>query len=331
MKKVSQSPIIAITMGDPGGIGPEVIVKTLLDHRLSSKCRYVVIGSANVFSFLQEKTKLRFPFKTVEDLEDLGPQKGKICFLDIGDGPFDAAKETAANGKMAVKTIFTAAELANQGLVHAIVTAPLNKACVKLEQKDFTGHTEFLAKNSGTQRFAMMFVGPKLKLTLVTIHVPLKKVSELLTEAAVYEKILLTDETLKRDFGIKAPKIAVCALNPHGRECGDEEDRIILPAVERARNGGVHVSGPYPADTLFHAAYHGAYDALVSMYHDQALGPFKMIYFHDGVNVTLGLPYIRTSPDHGTAYDIAYKGKADPSSMKAALKLAERLVLTRHA
>ena len=319
--------MIAITMGDPGGIGSEVIIKTLRSHRLTAQCRYVVIGSKAAFSFLQKKTGLGFSFA---DKICSGLQKKKVYFLDIGGDKFTPAKETVASGCIALKAISTAAELAQRGLVQAIVTAPLNKASARLVQKDFTGHTEFFAKKSGTKQFAMMFVGPKLKLTLATIHVPLKRVSKLLTANLIFEKILLTHKTLKQDFGLRAPKIAVCAFNPHGKECGDEEGRVIVPAVKRAFKKGVRVSGPFPADTVFHGAYHGVYDAVISMYHDQGLGPFKMVHFHDGVNVTLGLPYIRTSPDHGTAYDIAYKGKADPASMKAALVLAEKFAINRY-
>lgn len=330
---VLRYPVIAITMGDPGGIGPEVIVKALRKRPLSPRCNYLVIGSRKVFSFLQHKTGLKYPFLELH-LKKKGQQppfffkRGKVYFWDTGGGSFNVAKETAANGRMAIQAITTAADLAERGLVQAIVTAPLNKASARKHQKDFVGHTEFFARRAKAARFAMMFVGPKLKLTLATIHVPVKKVSGLLTPQGIFEKIRLTAQVLKDGFGVKKPKIAVCALNPHGRECGDEEDRVILPAVQKARRAGGHVAGPFAADLLFHAAYQGKYDAVIGMYHDQALTAFKLVHFHNGVNVTLGLPYVRTSPDHGTAYDIAYCGKADPSSMLAALRLAERLVLT---
>jgi 4-hydroxythreonine-4-phosphate dehydrogenase len=213
--------------------------------------------------------------------------------------------------------------------VDAIVTAPVNKAAIRLVDKKFIGHTEFLAGKAKTRRFAMMFVSPRLNVTLATIHVPLKKVSGLLTKKSILEKILLTEEMLKRGLAIKNPRIAVCALNPHGKEFGDEETKVIAPAVRAACRKGIHAAGPFSADLLFYAAYHGKYDALIAMYHDQALAPFKLVAFHDGVNVTLGLPYIRTSPDHGTAFDIAYQGKADPSSMIAALRLAQKAVLAK--
>jgi 4-hydroxythreonine-4-phosphate dehydrogenase len=176
-----------------------------------------------------------------------------------------------------------------------------------------------------------MFVSPRLNVTLATIHVPVKKISGLLTARSILEKITLTDAMLRRGLKISRPRIAVCALNPHGKECGGEEEKIIAPAVRGARRKGIHAFGPFSADLLFHAAYHGKYDALISMYHDQALGPFKLVAFHDGVNVTLGLPYVRTSPDHGTAFDLAWKGLASPSSLLSAVRLAARMAATPRA
>lgn len=220
-----------------------------------------------------------------------------------------------------------AAQLAKQKKIQAMVTAPINKSSMRLVDKGFHGHTEFLADRAGAKHFAMMFVSERLKVTLVTIHVSLKKVSSLLKPEMIHEKILLTDRFLKKYFKIKSPRLGVCALNPHGRECGREEDRIIVPAIQKARRSGIHAEGPLAGDQVFFDAYHGKYDAVISMYHDQGLAPFKLIAFRDGVNVTLGLPYIRTSPDHGTAFDIACQDKADPVSFKSALRLAEKLVL----
>lgn len=324
-----RAPVIAMTMGDPGGIGPEVVVKCLNWLKRNPRCRYVVIGSQPVFSFLNKKTHLDFSFKRFPSNGHV-LQKGRVYFWDIGDGKFDRSQETIANGQMAIRAISIASDLAKEGGFQAIVTAPINKASARLAQKGFIGHTEFFAQAAAAKHYAMMFVGSSLKLTLVTIHVPLKRVSHLLSSDLIFEKIILTAGALKKDFKIKNPKIAVCAFNPHGKECGGREEvSIISPAIRRAQRKGMLVSGPYPADQIFYFARCGAFDALIAMYHDQALGPFKMVHFHDGVNVTLGLPYVRTSPDHGTAYDIAYQGKADPSSMMAALKLAETLALNR--
>ena len=331
---VKRTSVIALTMGDPGGIGPEILVKALQTEKPSRHAAYLVIGTRQVFKTLCQKTGLWTPFKTVSFVVRGSLRPGNIYFLDIteelpGRGAFEIGKLCPGNGRMALAAIEKAAALAKQGIVDAIVTAPVNKAAVRLVDKKFIGHTEFLAEKARARKFAMMFVSPRLNITLVTIHVSLKKVSGLLTPAGILEKILLTEEMLRRGLGIRKPSIAVCALNPHGRECGDEEAKVIEPAVRAAQRKGVDARGPFSADLLFHAAYHGKYDALIAMYHDQALAPFKLVAFHDGVNITLGLPYVRTSPDHGTAFDIAYRGKADPSSMLAALRLAKKAVLTK--
>jgi len=209
------------------------------------------------------------------------------------------------------------------------VTAPINKSSVrKAGFADFEGHTEYLAARTATKDFAMMFVGKSLKITLVTRHIALKDVSRALSMESIYSAIRLTRDHLVRCFGIKDPKIAVAGLNPHAGEgglFGDEEAKTITPAIKRASAEFKNIDGPVPSDIIFYEALNGKYDAVIAMYHDQALAPFKMLYFKDGVNVTLGLPFIRTSPDHGTAFDIAGKGIADPASMKEALLLACRL------
>ncbi|MDD5227122.1 MAG: 4-hydroxythreonine-4-phosphate dehydrogenase PdxA [Candidatus Omnitrophica bacterium] len=331
---MKQRHIIALTMGDPGGIGPEILVKALRKEKTSRRLAYLLIGSRQVFKTLCQKTGLRLPFQTVPSVLPGSLRAGKIYFLDVlsgssGGEKFQIGKLCRENGRLALSAIEKAANLAKQGIVDAIVTAPVNKTAIRLVDKKFIGHTEFLAGKAKVRRFAMMFVSPRLNVTLATIHVPLKKVSGLLTKKIILEKIRLTYEMLQDGLGIKKPGIAVCALNPHGKESGDEETKVIEPAVRAACREGINASGPFSADLLFHAAYQGRYDAVIGMYHDQALTAFKLIAFHDGVNVTLGLPYIRTSPDHGTAFDIAYQGKADPSSMLAALRLAEKSVLAK--
>lgn len=326
--------VIAITMGDPGGIGPEIVAKALKKRRSSSGIAFLVIGAREVFERLRKRSGLSVYFREISDLKKGSLKGGIVYFLDISKdiprgGRFQMGKISRENGFLALKILEKAASLAGRGLVQGIVTAPIHKTAVQLVNKKFVGHTEFFAQKTKTKRYAMMFVSPRLKVTLVTIHIPLKKVHSLLAMHSILEKILLTYDMLRQN-GIKKPRIAVCALNPHGNEFGGEEDKVISPAVCQARKKGIDVKGPFSADLLFHAAYHGKYDALISMYHDQALGPFKLAAFHDGVNVTLGLPYIRTSPDHGTAFDIAYQNKADPSSMIAALQLAQKLVLNRY-
>jgi 4-hydroxythreonine-4-phosphate dehydrogenase len=327
-------PVIALTMGDPGGIGPEILVKALQEEKPSGRLAYLVIGTRETFKVLCQKTGLWAPFKILPSVSRASFRPGKIYFLEIagelpGGGAFKIGELCRENGRLALAAIEKAASLAQRGIVDAIVTAPVNKSAIRLLDKKFIGHTEFLAAKAKARRFAMMFVSPRLNVTLATIHVPLKKVSSLLTAKSILEKILLTHEMLQRGVGIKKPRIAVCALNPHGKESGDEETKVIEPAVRAACRKGIDARGPLSSDLLFYAAYHGKYDGLISMYHDQALTAFKLVAFHDGVNVTLGLPYVRTSPDHGTAFDIAYQGKADPSSMIAALRLAKKVLLAK--
>ncbi|MDO8603763.1 MAG: 4-hydroxythreonine-4-phosphate dehydrogenase PdxA [Candidatus Omnitrophota bacterium] len=212
----------------------------------------------------------------------------------------------------------------------ALVTAPVNKGAINRSGVPFQGHTEYLAEVTGTKKFAMMLCGGPLKVTTVTRHVPLKKISNILTQEKIIDAAKLTDFALKKYFGIKKPRIGICALNPHcgeGGKIGSEEQDIIIPAIRKIRRFAPGAMGPISGDVIFYKAFHGKFDAVISMYHDQGLGPLKMVAFEKGVNVTLGLPFIRTSPDHGTAYDIAGKDIADPSSMKEAIKLAVRMCL----
>lgn len=323
-------PIVAVTMGDPGGIGPEIIAKTFRAFRGSAKYRYLVIGASAPFQTLQKKFGLKFPLHAVSSFQSQAWTDQKVNFWDITPQTkaqgFDIGKISRLNAQLTQETLKTAASFAVGGKIKAIVTAPINKTAMRLTDPGFYGHTEFLASASGVKKYAMMFVSPRLKVTLVTIHVPIAQVSRLITQAQVLEKIQLTSEFLKRRFRIRSPKLGVCALNPHGHETGPEDEKEIRPAVLKANKQGIRALGPLSADQLFHDAYEGRFDAVISMYHDQGLAPFKMISFRDGVNVTLGLPFVRTSPDHGTAFDIAYQNKADASSFSASLRLAEKLI-----
>ena len=232
-------------------------------------------------------------------------------------------------GKAAMEYIDKALELLNCHEADALVTAPVNKSCIRSAGfKEFEGHTEYLAQKTGSKDFAMMFVGKRLKITLCSRHIALRLVARAITEDVIYRTIMLTHECLKKSFGIKDPKIAVAGLNPHAGDSGlfgDEEEKVIIPAIRKASTGIKNIYGPFPADVVFYETLKGKFDAVVAMYHDQALAPFKTLYFNDGVNMTMGLPFVRTSPDHGTAFDIAGKGIADPTSMKEAILLACRL------
>lgn len=320
-------------MGDPGGVGPEVCLKALAKHRPRANRSIVLIGEKSCLDYCARRLKinLNLPFLTRSALNF---KSCHIYFYDVNqsagaDSRFEVnrvGKVDKRNAMAALQSLETAVEWSRQGIVQAVVTAPVNKTAMRLVLPGFHGHTEFLAEKSKMRSYAMMFVSDRLKVTLVTIHEAIRRVPELIQKQAVYEKIVLTHDALKKRFNIKNPKMAVCALNPHGKETGTEEVTHIEPAVRKARKSGINVAGPFSADQLFHEAYHGRYDALISMYHDQALAPFKMMFFHDGINMTLGLPFVRTSPDHGTAYDIAYQNKADARSMVASLRLAEKLI-----
>jgi 4-hydroxythreonine-4-phosphate dehydrogenase len=267
--------------------------------------------------------------KTVDNLADASFEEGEICIVESDlSNRIAAGKKTAAAGKASLAYLDRAIEAALEGGLDALVTAPVNKAAVRLAgAPDFVGHTEYLAEKTGVGNFAMMFCSDRLKVVLVTTHIPLKEVSSSITTQKILRVTSLANEALKR-LGVSMPRVGIAALNPHAGEdnaFGDEDNKIVAPAVRLARKQVINASGPLPADTLFHLAYNGAFDLVVAMYHDQALAPFKMLAFDRGVNVTLGLPFVRTSVDHGTAFDIAGKGMASEQSLVEAIKLAARL------
>ena len=307
---------ILITMGDPAGIGPEVTVKALSDNRISKLAHFLVIGDFFVIDKIRKSLKA----------------KTEISLLDLANVPstnFAFGIQKPAFGKASMEYIDKALDMLKSRQADALVTAPVNKSSIRSAGfKEFEGHTEYLAEKTGTNEFAMMFVGKKLKITLCSRHIALRDVAPTITVDLICRTIRLTHEHLKRYFGIEDPRIAVTGLNPHASDSGlfgDEEERVIIPAIRKASIGIKNIYGPLPADAVFYETLKGKFDAVVAMYHDQALAPFKTLYFNDGVNLTLGLPFIRTSPDHGTAFDIAGKGIADPTSMKEAILLACRL------
>ncbi|MDD5085228.1 MAG: 4-hydroxythreonine-4-phosphate dehydrogenase PdxA [Candidatus Omnitrophica bacterium] len=324
---MSRRPILAITLGDPGGVGPEITLKVLSRLRRND-ATILLVGPISIYEEAAKSLKLKFRVNRLSSfaLRLLAEHQINLLDIPLTGGTFKKGIISKINGRLSLESLKVAAYLASSGLVDGIVTAPVNKSAVRLVVPSFIGHTEYLAKVSHTKRFAMMFVDKKFRVTLATTHLPLRKVPSELSKSLILGKIVLTGEALRRFFGVARPKIAVCALNPHGGEFGSEEARIIQPAVRSARKKGFNVTGPLPADQLFYELFRGNYDAAVSMYHDQGLGPFKMIAFKTGVNCTLGLPFVRTSPDHGTAFGVAYRNKADSSSMEAAISLALRMV-----
>jgi len=326
---------LALTHGDPAGIGPEVLVKALARWTKLSSARVLVLSRAFLLNALARKFRLETEFVDIPSLQGWEEVSGRVpCYFeDALPSRFSRGFAQKALTASAVSSIELAVRLAMEKKVEAVVTAPINKAGLKKAGFDIPGHTEYLAKLSGTKKFEMMLVGGPLRVVLVTRHAPIKKVSSMLTRPRVMDAILLTDRELRRSFGIRRPKIVVCGLNPHAGEegtIGREEIDIIRPAVKSAQiKTDAEIVGPLSPDALFHDAYLGHYDAEICMYHDQGLIPLKMISRGHGVNVTLGLPFVRTSPDHGTAYDIAHRGLADPSSMTEALETAFGLAKNR--
>lgn len=318
-------PVIAVTMGDPCGIGPEIVVRSVENALVQEACIPVIIGDKGVMERAAALVKSRCRLQTVDISSRLSPFKPDSIYIHevshLVKNDIIYANPTPASGDAVYRYITAAAAFCQEGKAAAMATAPINKEALNRAGHHYPGHTELLAELTGTDEFVMMLAGDRLRVTLVTIHEPLAKVPELVTYGKVLSTILITHRSVDRYFK-KDPRIAVLALNPHGGEgglFGREEELVIKPAVDEARKRGINVAGPLPADTLFHFAAQGNYDAVVCMYHDQGLIPLKLLHFDDGVNITLGLPIIRTSVDHGTAYDLAGTGSASPESMTAAI------------
>lgn len=325
-------PFIAITMGDPGGIGPEVIVKALADPKLRNAADFVIFGIDLPLREAAARARIK-PFWTVHPDEVRGSSVHVVQGIAVENRryPRRAAAKNGAASLRFIRDALAAIDLnAKSGRHAAIVTAPICKEAWALAgQSRYQGHTELLADHFRAKRHAMMFVAPKLRVVLATTHEPISKVPKLLTRRLILDSIELGFEACKR-LGLDDPRIAVCGLNPHAGEhglLGIEDQRIISPAISSARRQGINASGPHPADTVFNAATRGAHDLVLAMYHDQGLIPIKLLAWDSAVNWTLGLPVIRTSPDHGTAFEIAGMNKANPGSMAAAIAFALRFVL----
>ena len=327
--------VIGITMGDPAGVGPEIIVKALSDPRIFQICRPVVLGDQGVISRVVQILGLELTVNTVTNIRGERYQTGKINLLNLSHLDANAVawgKPDERFGKAVVDYIKAGTKLALDGEIEAITTAPINKEVINRAGYAYAGHTELFAELTHTKDYVMMLTGEKLRVALVTTHCRLKDVADLLNTQRIFTIIKVTNNSLKEYFAISKPRIAVASLNPHGGEggiFGDEEERIIIPAINRAKDAGIDAVGTLPSDTLFYYASRGDYDVVVCMYHDQGLIPLKLLSFQNAVNVTLGLPIIRTSVDHGTAYDIAGTGKADPESLKNAITLAASMANKR--
>jgi 4-hydroxythreonine-4-phosphate dehydrogenase len=324
-------------MGDPVGIGPEIILSALCNPLVYKMCRPVVMGDIRILNAAQKTIGSDLAVKAVSNLGTGIYQYGCVDVITLSALDPDKTfwgRPTLRTGRAMIDYITEAIELAMRGDIAAMVTCPINKRAMQMAGSQFEGHTELLAERTKSDNFVMMLAGDRLRVALVTIHTALRNVPDMLSEKRIVETIRITGNALQKRFGCKEPRIAVAGLNPHAGEgglFGEEEKNIIAPAVKRAVKEGCNVSGPFPPDTIFYHAEKGHYEVVICMYHDQGLIPFKMIHFNDGVNITLGLPIIRTSVDHGTAYDIAGTGRADPGSLITAINMAvEQAVCVRN-
>ncbi len=308
-------PQIALTLGDPAGIGPELVARICADQEVLAAADLLVVGQAALLQAGARAAALCLP---------------QVRLIECGaPAPVTPGLPSAASGALAGAFVAAAARLSLAKEVDAMVTAPLSKEHLNAGGYHYSGHTDMLGELAGGVKPVMMLAGPKLKVSLVTVHSALRQVPSMLTQEALERAILITHQWLQRYWAVKMPRLAVAALNPHAGEnglLGKEEQYVIAPVVERLNAQGFNLLGPSSADTLFwRALKYNEFDAVVCMYHDQGLIPFKMVHFEDGVNISLGLPFIRTSPDHGTAFELAGKGVASISSMKAAVMLAAHL------
>ncbi|EKN68945.1 4-hydroxythreonine-4-phosphate dehydrogenase [Neobacillus bataviensis LMG 21833] len=326
----ANKPVIAITMGDPSGVGPEIIVKSLNDQHIYENCRPFVVGDLKILKRALAVTNIELQLNSIANPEEAKFENGTIDIIDLDlvseDLPWGQVSPEAGNA--AFRYLERAISYANEKKIQGICTAPLNKEALHKAGHIYPGHTEILAELTNTKDFAMMLSAPGLRVIHVTTHIGLMDAIKKNNAERQYTVIKLAHETLEK-AGIKSPRIAVCGINPHAGENGlfgnGEEEEKIIPAVEKAQAEGINVQGPLPADTLFFRAKRGDFDIVVAQYHDQGHGPIKVLGLEAGVNITVGLPIIRTSVDHGTAFDIAGKNIADELSLKEALRMAIEL------
>jgi 4-hydroxythreonine-4-phosphate dehydrogenase len=330
----NEKPLLGITMGEPSGIGAEVAVRALADPEVRGLARFIVYGMFEQICYAADLAEIN-PFWFRRPHDDIGPIESGVVIADFDEyamfGPA-IRQATAEGGHASLRFIDEAIGDLKRERLDGVVTGPIDKTSWRMAGSSFPGHTEKFAKAFRVRRYAMMFDGGGMRVALASTHVPLFELRHSFTIGRVFTPIDLLDRALREWYEVEEPKIAVCGLNPHAGEhgmFGDEETRIIEPAMTMAREAGMNVEGPFPADTVFQQARKGDFDGIVAMYHDQGLIPLKLLAFGSAVNVTLGLPIIRTSVDHGVAYDIVGRNKADPGSMKSAIRLAVRLAVVR--
>ncbi|MGD9587768.1 MAG: 4-hydroxythreonine-4-phosphate dehydrogenase PdxA [Pyrinomonadaceae bacterium] len=333
-RTAGERPVVAVTIGDAAGIGPEIALKAIADPTVRDKVRCVAVGDRNFL--LRAAARFSPELQFVEFARGGSAPEEAVEVFDAGPLPeeFEIGVDAASTGRASAECVKAAVSLCVDGLADAMATAPISKKAIKLGGYDFPGHTEFIAELTNTLEFAMSFFAGRLRVLLISTHVPLRRAVEMVTAERLKGVITFADRELGKVLG-RRPSIAVAGLNPHASEgglFGNEEANEMVPAIQACKGDlGINVSGPYSPDTIFRRGYDGEFDAVIACYHDQATIAVKSLSFGFAVNVTLGLPIIRTSVDHGTAFDIAGKGIADPSSMKAAILLAGELARTRHA
>jgi 4-hydroxythreonine-4-phosphate dehydrogenase len=330
--KLSNKPVIGITLGDINGIGPEVIIKALSDSRILNIITPVIYGSTKVLSYFRKNLGMEeFNYSQVRD-NFFNPKKINVvnCWNEIVE--INAGTSDKEIGQYAFKALERATKDLIEGKINALVTGPVNKNNIQSDKFNFPGQTEYITKTSNASNSLMMMVGESLKVGLVTTHLPLKDVASHITKKNITEKLKILIDSLKQDFGINKPKVAILGLNPHAGDdglLGKEEKEIISPVIEEFKNKGNLTFGPYPSDGFFGAAQYTNFDGILAMYHDQGLIAFKTLSFEMGVNFTAGLDIIRTSPDHGTAFNLAGKNVANEISMRSAIYLAKDIFNTR--
>lgn len=328
-----QKKVIGISVGDINGIGPEIIIKTFADNRMLQSCIPVLFGSSKLVSFYRKLFSIQeLNINVIRNISDISPKKFNILQVWEEELPIEPGVPTKISGSYALKSLQSAVDCLKRNKIHGLVTAPINKQNIQSEQFNFPGHTEFLAREFNAENYLMFMVSDEVRVAVVSGHVPLKQAPSQITFENILSKLQVMNNSLKQDFRIRKPRIAVLGLNPHAGDqglLGPEEEEVISPAVKKAFEKGLTAYGPYPADGFFGSSAITSFDAVLAMYHDQGLVPFKTLSFGQGVNFTAGLPIVRTSPDHGTAYDIAGKNLASENSFRQAVFMAIDIIENR--
>jgi len=324
---------VGITHGDINGIGYEIIIKTLTDKRITDLCIPIVYGSPKLASYHRKSLNIEnFSLNIIKSPDNANPKRPNVVNCVSENTRIELGKLTKESGAAAFASLEAATNDLTEGKIDVLITAPINKNSIQSDDFQFPGHTEYLQKKTNSEDVLMLMIGKRMKIGVVTGHIPIKNVAYEITEERILKKLRILNNSLLKDFTVRKPKIAVLGLNPHasdGGVIGTEEEEIIIPALNKARDEGIMAVGPYPSDGFFGSESYLKFDAILAMYHDQGLAPFKAIEFESAVNFTAGLPVIRTSPGHGTAFEIAGKGEASPDSFREALYTAIEIYKNR--